>query len=105
MRHVPLSKKTKGNGTAQGAKEKMRLGYRESNPGLMRLFHSCGSESHRCYRYTIPDESSVVPTGCCGASQNLGLRIHVLHHLRVLRHRSMFGHPRNERKAKVNKPC
>ena len=25
------------------------LGYGESNPGLM-------SESHRCYRYTIPDE-------------------------------------------------
>jgi hypothetical protein len=34
---------------------KEKLGYGESNPGLV-------SESHRCYRYTIPDElSNVVP--------------------------------------------
>ena len=28
--------------------QKKKLGYGESNPGLV-------SESHRCYRYTIPD--------------------------------------------------
>ena len=37
---------------------KKKLGYGESNPGLMRP--RLRSESHRCYRYTIPDESDVV---------------------------------------------
>ncbi len=36
-------------------KKMMNLGYRESNPGLMSKLSLLGSESHRCYRYTIPD--------------------------------------------------
>ena len=31
------------------------LGYRESNPGLLRKQSLLRSESQRCYRYTIPD--------------------------------------------------
>ena len=31
------------------------LGYRESNPGLLREQSLLRSESQRCYRYTIPD--------------------------------------------------
>ena len=31
------------------------LGYGESNPGLLRDQTLLGSESQRCYRYTIPD--------------------------------------------------
>ena len=33
----------------------VRLGYRESNPGLLREQSLLRSESQRCYRYTIPD--------------------------------------------------
>ena len=36
-------------------KKMMNLGYRESNPGLMSKLSLLRSESHRCYRYTIPD--------------------------------------------------
>ncbi len=36
-------------------KGKLRLGYRESNPGLLREQSLLSSESQRCYRYTIPD--------------------------------------------------
>ncbi len=40
----------------RGKKKKMmNLGYRESNPGLMSKLSLLRSESHRCYRYTIPD--------------------------------------------------
>ena len=43
----------------------MRLGYRESNPGLLREQSLLGSESQRCYRYTIPDGVE------CGSDQLL----------------------------------
>ena len=33
----------------------VNLGYRESNPGLLREQSLLRSESQRCYRYTIPD--------------------------------------------------
>ena len=36
-------------------KDKLRLGYGESNPGLLRDQTLLRSESQRCYRYTIPD--------------------------------------------------
>ena len=36
-----------------------RLGYRESNPGLLREQSLLRSESQRCYRYTIPDLNRV----------------------------------------------
>jgi hypothetical protein len=36
------------------------LGYRESNPGLLREQSTVGTvESQRCYRYTIPDGNRV----------------------------------------------
>jgi hypothetical protein len=40
---------------SQGSKRTSELGYRESNPGLLRRQSLLGSESQRCYRYTIPD--------------------------------------------------
>ena len=39
----------------KSAKKILRLGYRESNPGLLREQSLLRSESQRCYRYTIPD--------------------------------------------------
>ncbi|KAK3503223.1 hypothetical protein B0T13DRAFT_456753 [Neurospora crassa] len=49
-------------------KKILRLGYRESNPGLLREQSLLRSESQRCYRYTIPDSrcedlKEMVPIG------------------------------------------
>ena len=50
---------------SKNEKRKLRLGYRESNPGLLREQSLLSSESQRCYRYTIPDGVE------CGSDQLL----------------------------------
>ena len=56
--HCKMSKQQSAE--TKEVEQKMRkrnilLGYRESNPGLLRNKSLLRSESQRCYRYTIPD--------------------------------------------------